>query len=221
MHSTIVDAYYRGRKRYGSFWVVFSSRLQCENGRVESYKHRCWCWIAAYRFYLESANVDTHHHHSTNNKSHLKWFPNKWFYFCLIKYITLPSQSHTAFVIPFGETRGETQTFFFFEVSEEKPWFISKIHDKIFQKQTSLVSLQQISENSNMFDFIVVGEFVDNLSSQFPYLFKFFEMTNNSWIVYIDRPAFELWSFRLFPRLPKVPDRRNPMVDFFLAYLPS
>uniref|UniRef100_A0A1B0C0U8 Neurotransmitter-gated ion-channel ligand-binding domain-containing protein n=1 Tax=Glossina palpalis gambiensis TaxID=67801 RepID=A0A1B0C0U8_9MUSC len=57
-------------------------------------------------------------------------------------------------------------------------------------------------------------------------------ITNGEWYLLDDeryltglhpscRPAFMLKSFRPLSRLSKVPDRRNPIVDLFLAYLPT
>lgn len=44
-----------------------------------------------------------------------------------------------------------------------------------------------------------------DLFNQFPYLFKLFEVTNDNWIVHIDRPVFKLSSFFPLPWFPKVP----------------
>ena len=64
-----------------------------------------------------------------------------------------------------GETPGETQTFFLLR-------FLKRSHDsspmtRFFRNGFFLlVSLQQIGENSDTFDFIIIGEFVGDPCSQ-------------------------------------------------------
>ena len=85
-----------------------------------------------------------------------------------------------------------------------------------------LVSLQQIDENSDTFGFVVVGEFEGDPSSQFPYFSELFKTTIDGRIFTLKSSAniLEL-SFRPLPRLPKVPGRRNLMVDLFVLHLPG
>ena len=163
-----------------SFWLL-------EDGRVEPDRHHCWYWIAACHFCLESAIVDAHRHHSTNNNSRLKWFSNVWFRFCPIKHTRLPSYS---------------------------AWLL------LFLLVKLLISFwrEDSSPMTNLVRFIVANQWIFghirlyccrwvrwDLFNQFPYLFKLFEVTNDNWIVHIDRPVFKLSSFFPLPWFPKVP----------------
>ena len=92
---------------------------------------------------------------------------------------------HIAFLqwTPFGilwdETLGETQTFFILT-------FLKRPSDEIIQERSLLLLLQQIGKNSDMFGFVVVEEFVSDLSSQFPCFYELFKTTNDGRIVHIE-----------------------------------
>ena len=114
---------------------------------------------------------------------------------------------------------GDTLASFFWGFWREKPWFIP--NDKILQKRTLLVSLQRIGENSDTFRFtIVLGEFAGNPSSQFlQCLSKLFETMNETveWCTLKLSASIRVQSSQSSPSTA----RWNPMVDLFLAYLPS
>ena len=84
----------------------------------------------------------------------------------------------TPFGILLGETPGETQT------------FLKRSHDSssvlLLQERSLLISLQQIVENSDTLGFVVVGEFVGDPYSQFPYFSEIFETTNDGRMVHIE-----------------------------------
>lgn len=82
-----------------------------------------------------------------------------------------------SFGILLGETLGETQTFFFLTflkkfIYDLRPVFRTYLErfipsNEILQKWSLFILLQQIGENSDMFDFVVIEKFVGDSSSQF------------------------------------------------------
>ena len=105
-----------------------------------------------------------------------------------------PSLSHQTYycpTLPFYSGRfsvffwmklGEMQTFFLLT-------FLKRSHDSspvtgFFTNGDLLASLQQIGENSDTFGFVVIGEFVGDSSSQFPYFSELSETTNDGRMVH-------------------------------------
>ena len=120
----------------------------------------------------------------------------------------------TPFGISLGETAGETETFFLL-------MFLKRSHasspvTRFFRN--GVCSFLCIKSAKIQTGFVVVGEFVDDPSSQFTYFFEIFKTTNDGLMVHIvisgQHSGCQAFVHPL-PRLPKVPGRRNFMIDLF------
>ena len=113
-----------------------------------------------------------------------------------------------AFRYSFGWNTWRNPNLLSFNVFEEKPWFIPS--DEILQERVcSFLCIKSVKIRTRS----VIGEFVGDPSSQFPYFSELFERTNDGRMVHME--VFDQLSGS--QRLPKVPGRRNLMVDLLIC----